>query len=111
MIDIKFKVLPAGEGKTRWLVEKAFDECSKGNSVFLLTNDNDEFQKFMIRYRTSFSMYCPVKMLETTSPVPNNAIVLIDNFTEKVSSGLIYMSTIQTSAKEVFATLTGKLIV
>ena len=32
--NIKFKILPAGEGKTRWLVEKAFESANEGKEIF-----------------------------------------------------------------------------
>ena len=44
--NIKFKILPAGEGKTRWLVEKAFESANEGKEIFqnilkLIPNDID----------------------------------------------------------------------
>lgn len=110
MVDIKFKVLPAGEGKTRWLVEKAFDECSKGNDVYLLTNNEEEYQKFMLRYRTEYSMYCPVKMLSHSDEL-KDGVVLIDNFVEKFEKGILNVSVIQLVANDIFATISGRAII
>jgi hypothetical protein len=110
MVDIKFKVLPAGEGKTRWLVNQAFNECSKGNSVYLLTDNDEEYQKFMLRYRTEYSMYCPVKMVANSDEI-KDGVILIDNFVEKIEKGILNVSTIQSVASDVFATISGRAII
>ena len=110
MVDIKFKVLPAGEGKTRWLVTQAFNECSKGNSVYLLTDNDEEYQKFMLRYRTEYSMYCPVKMLSSMNEF-SGGVILIDNFVEKIEKGILNVSAVQSVATDVFATISGRVII
>ncbi len=108
MVDIKFKILPAGEGKTRWLVGKAFAECNNGNEVYLLTNNDEEYQKFMLRYRTEYSMYCPVKMLLHSNEF-KAGIVLIDNLIEKMEKDILNVQDLS-DAKNIFATLNGKAI-
>ena len=107
--NMYFKVLPAGEGKTRWLVEKAFNEINKGNTVVLLSKDDEEFDKFTMYYRTLFAMYCPVKLAKDIETIPNNAIVLIDNFMFKLEKNVFDVKAVKSKGAAIFATIEVKL--
>lgn len=107
--NIYFKVLPAGEGKTRWLVEKAFNEINSGNPVVLVTKDDEEFDKFVMYYRTLFAMYCPVRHVKGIEEIPDNAIVLIDNFMFKLEKNVFDINAVKSKGAAIFATVEGKI--
>ena len=106
--NIFFKVLPAGEGKTRWLVEKAFKEVSNGNRVVFLSSDYAEYEKFVLYYRTLFAMYCPVAHVEDTAAVLNDSVVLVDNLIKKMHDKAINLAELKEKSKAIFVTVEGK---
>ena len=106
MIDnIIFKILPAGEGKTRWLVSKAFDAANEGKEVYALTNDYKEFEKLVLKYRNEFAMFCPIKMAENINEIPQGSIVLIDNLIKRHMD--IDFEALKNIASKIYVTITG----
>lgn len=104
--NIKFKILPAGEGKTRWLVERAFEAANKGKEVFFVTRSYREYEKFVMYYRSQFAIFCPVKMAESIDEITSNAVILIDDIIDKGYMNLNYKE-LKECAGEIFATITG----
>ena len=104
--NIKFKILPTGEGKTRWLVGKAFESANEGKEIFFVTRSYREFEKFVMYYRSQFAMFCPVKMAESVSEITKDAVVLIDDIVDKGYMDINYTE-LKQCAGEVFATITG----
>ena len=108
--NIYFKVLPAGEGKTRWLVEKAFKEVNNGKKVVFLSEDTTEFEKFVRYYRTLFAMYCPVVHATTPQDVPAESVVLIDELVIKLVEEKIDINILKEKCSNIFITVEGKTI-
>lgn len=108
--NIYFKVLPAGEGKTRWLVEKAFKEINNGKKVVFLSKNSTEFEKFSMYYRTLFAMYCPVIHASTSENVPEESIVLIDELAIKLTKENINLNLLKAKCSAIFVTVEGKTI-
>lgn len=104
--NIKFKILPAGEGKTRWLVERAFEAANEGKEIFFVTRSYREYEKFVMYYRSQFAMFCPVKMAESIDEITSNAVILIDDIVDKGYMNLNYKE-LKEGAGEIFATITG----
>ena len=101
---------PAGEGKTRWLVEKAFKEVNNGKKVVFLSEDTTEFEKFARYYRTLFAMYCPVVHATTPQDVPAESVVLIDELVIKLVEEKIDISILKEKCSNIFVTVEGKTI-
>ena len=100
-------IRPAGEGKTRWLVGRAFEESQAGNRVVLLSNNPAEYEKFMLYYRTEYSSRCPVEYISSTTDIPYDAVVLVDDLHEKTKKSLFDLDKIKTMCKKIFATAKG----
>jgi hypothetical protein len=107
--NIVFKVLPAGEGKTRWLVEQAFNAINNGNKVVFLTTNTTEFEKFVMYYRTLFATYCPVLHITKPEDVPQESVVLIDELVVKLSQEQLDLTILKEKCKSIFVTVEGTL--
>lgn len=78
MNNIIFKVLPKGEGKTKWLLDVAKKYSDDNYNVYLLTHDEEKYNKFCSKYVTLIGSHCPVQMYCGNRNI-NNTIILVDN--------------------------------
>lgn len=74
-----WKIAPRGEGKTKWLVERAHEEVQEGNRVFLLTHDASRFTKFVEHYYENTHEICRVQLALSLSDLEADSVVLVDN--------------------------------
>lgn len=79
MPEIIYKVAERGEGKTRWLVEQAHKELTRGENVVLLTNGAFGYKDFVENYYATFNEICKVDPVEDNTDIPHDCVVLIDN--------------------------------
>ena len=78
MNDIVFKVAPKGEGKTKWLLNVANEYITAGRTVYLYTNDDQEYARFCEKYFNVFHHVCSVIRL-TSLNVTSDDVILIDD--------------------------------
>lgn len=78
-----FKVLLPGEGKTKWLIEKAFQLQQQGdNNIYYYSNNEHKYIKFCNKYLQTYDKVCPVMYANNSSMVSTDASVLIDDMME-----------------------------
>lgn len=108
MTNIVFKAAPRGEGKTRWLVEKARIEHDQGSDLFyVITNLQNDYFKFCSHYFAVTGHICPVKVLENIEDLSDNSVILIDDLL--TSNVLISQLTLlRTKCKKIYATIEGE---
>lgn len=106
--NIDFMILPAGEGKTRWLVSKAFDEVNMGSNVYLLAHNSKEYDKFLTYYRSEYRSRCPVRQAKSLTDIPYDAVVLIDDVEKQRKHLNFNLEDIKNICKKIFATVEGK---
>jgi hypothetical protein len=105
MIDnIDFKVLPAGEGKTRWLVGRAYEESQFGHHVVFLSHSPSEYERFLTYYRTEYGAGCPVRYAHDIENIPLDSVVLIDNLDKKVHHSLFDLDVLKEKCLKILAT-------
>lgn len=107
MADINYKVLPVGEGKTRWLVSKAFEEAQMGHHVVLLSHRPSEYEKFLAYYRSEYGAGCPVQYANDMAVIPFDAVVLIDDCDKKKKHQLFDLEFLKEKCKKIFATMSN----
>lgn len=107
MANKVYKIAPPGEGKTKWLVQKAFESTiSNKRCYYVVTSTNDrEFEKFCELYRSLFNHVCPVTVLSDETTIDENCVILIDEGMRRKSIGTIMSLT--ESANTIYMTLEG----
>jgi hypothetical protein len=74
-----YKIAKRGEGKTKWLLEKADEATSQGKEVYLATTNPAEYQRFVEKFFSLYHRICTVHQLTTHSDITNlNSVVLMD---------------------------------
>lgn len=82
MNNITYFVAPRGEGKTRWLRERAIDEFHKGNKVYIYANSSFRYRIFIEEFYESTGEICHVLCINKISEVPTGSVLLIDNLVD-----------------------------
>lgn len=78
MNNIIYKVAPAGEGKTKWLLNMAKYYSDNNRTCYLFCDDDYMFNKFCRKYFQTFSELCPVKRLKAFR-LTKDDVVLVDD--------------------------------
>ncbi len=80
MASLIYKPANRGEGKTSWLLDKAFYEHDLGKRCYLLCRpDEIEYRQFCNKYLALYSQICPVMPLELYEELDNDCVLFIDN--------------------------------
>lgn len=109
MVDrIDLLILPAGEGKTRWLVGRAFEEAGHGNNVVFLSRSAAEYDKFLTYYRSEYGAGCPVRHVDDMVDIPYGSVVLIDDYHKKEKKTLFNLDALKEKCQKIIATMEGK---
>lgn len=103
MNDITFKIANRGEGKTRWLLEKAHE--LKGESVKFYSDTTQEYLLFCEKYLNFYNEICRVEHLDIEK-LTSEDIVLIDDLFS-ISDTKININHIKNVAKKLYITLEG----
>lgn len=100
---IYVKTALKGEGKTKWLLNKAYESIHSGNyeSVSYL-GTNVEYKTFCEKY---FSLYNEVPMIDfyTTDNTDRTCILVDDLFSQNIEK----INKLISSSKDSFVTITG----
>ena len=105
MNDITFKIANRGEGKTRWLLEKAHE--LKGESLKFYSDTTQEYSLFCEKYLNFYNEVCRVEHLDIEK-LTSEDIVLIDDLFS-ISDTKININYIKNVAKKLYITLEGNI--
>ena len=105
MNEITFKVAPRGEGKTKWLLEIAKRYADEGRTVYLFTDDDQDYSKFCEKYFNIFKTVCPIQRLTAFKLSPSD-VVLVDNLFRHCTS-IGDLTFIQRNCYRMFITIEG----
>ena len=102
-----YMIAPPGEGKTKWLVQKAHESIvANKKCYYVITSDTDrEFEKFCEMYRALFNHVCPVNVLSEIESIDSNCVILIDEGMRRKSIGTIMF--LSEAADTIYMTLEG----
>lgn len=80
MSKIIYKVAPPGEGKTKWLVNKAYEELAAGKRCLYVSTDDSshDYEHFCKMYLYEFLQICPV-MPYSIDSLDSDCVILIDD--------------------------------
>lgn len=107
MAKLIFKIASPGEGKTAWLVDKAFFEVGQGKKVFLLTSpDSPEYHKFISRYHINYTQSCPIEPVDSIRHIKPGSVVLIDDIFKFVNATSA-INRLNTICDKVYITING----
>ena len=107
MNDITFKVLPKGEGKTKWLLDIAKKYVDKGYRVSLFTDSYREYVKFCEKYFSLYNRVCPIDRHDSMH-VTQNDVIIVDDLFKKEDRALEDLRELQTLVYKIFITLEGQ---
>lgn len=107
MNNIKFKVVPRGEGKTKWLLDVANSYAHTNKKVYLYTADEMDYAKFCEKYFKKFGHVCCVERL-TAFKLTENDIVLVDDLLSHDTS-VSDFTYIHNNCEQMYVTLDGEL--
>ena len=104
-----YKIASRGEGKTRWLLEKAEEESRNGNQVYLATKNPLEYRRFVEKFFSLYQRVCTTHQLTSASMMTGgNCVVLIDELL--TSDVLSEIDAIIAKSSKVYVTLNGKAV-
>ena len=102
-----YKIASRGEGKTRWLLEKAEEESRNGNQVYLATKNPLEYSIFVEKFLSLYQRVCTTHQLPSAPMMTgDNCVLLIDELL--TSDVLSEIDSIVAKSNKVYATLNGK---
>ena len=105
MSKITFKIANRGEGKTRWLLEKAHE--LRGESLKFYSATTQEYVLFCEKYLNFYNEICRVEHLDIEK-LTSDDIVLIDDLFS-ISDATININYIKNVAKKLYITLEGNI--
>lgn len=105
MNDVMFHVARRGEGKTRWLLDKAHE--LKEYPVKLYCQTSQEYSLFCEKYFSLYKEICPVEYLNSHEDVLPSDIVLIDDLIT-LSSSLVNIRHIKNNCYRMYVTVEGE---
>ena len=105
MNDITFKIANRGEGKTRWLLEKAHE--LKDEPIKFYSKTTQEYSLFCEKYLNFYNEVCRVEHLDIEK-LTSEDIVLIDDLFS-ISDTKININYIKNVAKKLYITLEGNI--
>lgn len=105
MNDITFKIANRGEGKTRWLLEKAHE--LKNEPIKFYSKTTQEYSLFCEKYLNFYNEICPAEHLDIEN-LTSNDIVLIDDLFS-ITETIVDINYIKNVAKKLYITLEGKI--
>ena len=106
MTDIKFKIAPKGEGKTKWLLDIAYKYAGI-RKVYLYTESEHEYRRFCEKYFATYNQICLVERL-TAFKLTENDVVLVDNLFNH-DSAISDFTFIHNNCCKLFISLEGEL--
>ena len=105
MSDVVVNVARRGEGKTRWLLDVVHHYQNKDETIYIVTNTDDEYKYFCDKYLVTYSRLCRVEKFKSVEDV-KNAIVLIDDLFD-LDINMKQLKDIRANCKKLFITVEG----
>lgn len=105
MNNITFKIANRGEGKTRWLLEKAHE--FKNEPVKFYSKTTQEYSQFCEKYLNFYNEICSAEHLDIKN-LTSEDIVLVDDLFS-ISDTTININYIKNVAKKLYITLEGNI--
>ena len=106
---ITYKVAPRGEGKTKWLLEKAHSELLNGNTVYYFSNDKQSYDSFMSKCARNYGMVCHIEFSNDVNNIPMDTVVLVDDLSMRGENILEHIYFLRNTKHKLYVTIEGYL--
>ena len=103
MNDITFKIAKKGEGKTKWLLERAHE--LKGEPVKFYSKTTQEYSLFCEKYLNLYNEICLVEHLSIENLTLDDIVLIDDLFS--ITEATVDVNYIKNVAKKLYITLEG----
>lgn len=100
------KVLPRGSGKTKWIIERAYESSHADEKMYFMHKNSEKFIDFIQAYHCRFNEVCKVEYAEDASSVVSGSTVLIDDAVEALCN-IVDITVLLNNGCKVVMTMNG----